>query len=104
MLAKKYIIVAVLLSLAWWGPVEGMTLRLGYLIAGPVATWWLLKYIWAQWLPDSDAEERFDVFPGNRTVGNLRISGYDGSPEMGQRHSSFAGVILLVLLFGELNR
>jgi len=85
LVARNYLTAALVLILLIWGPLDHswpawLAIRTGYLIAIPVATWWLLKWIWKAWQPDSATEERFERALYALTAGALLgLAAYDGS-------------------------
>jgi hypothetical protein len=57
-----------------WGPIDHawpawLLIRTGYLIAIPLATWFLLGWIWRVWQPDSATENRLERALGGATGG-----------------------------------
>jgi hypothetical protein len=50
-----------------------LLIRIGYLIAVPVAAWFLLAWIWRVWEPDAAAEDRLERALGAATGGVLAI-------------------------------
>ena len=65
MAARKYLVFIVAVVLLIWGPIDDswpayLAIRIGYLIAIPLATWFLLGWIWKVWMPDADSEDRLE--------------------------------------------
>jgi hypothetical protein len=63
--ARRYLVGAVAVALLVWGPIDDtwpawLVIRIGYLIAIPVAIWFLLGWIWRVWQPDVVTEERLE--------------------------------------------
>ena len=72
--ARKYIVGAIVVVLLIWGPLDHswpawLAIRTGYLIAIPVAAWFLLGWIWRMWQPDRATEDRFERALGAVTAG-----------------------------------
>lgn len=58
-----YLIIVLVVALLLWGPIDDswpawLAIRTGYLIAIPVAAWFLLKWIWRAWQPDAASEDK----------------------------------------------
>lgn len=63
MSARQYIMGLIVAVLLFWGPIDQswpawFAIRVGYLIAIPLAAWFILRWIWKQWKPDAQAEDR----------------------------------------------
>lgn len=58
MSARKYLIGLIGAALLIWGPRDPGWLRMGSLIAIPVASWFFLGWIWSKWQPDAATEDR----------------------------------------------
>ncbi len=65
--ARIYIVCVIVVALLIWGPLDHswswpafFAIRTGYLIAIPVAAWFLLRWIWRMWQPDRATEDRFE--------------------------------------------
>ena len=63
MTSQKYLIGVVFISLLIWGPIDHswpswLAIRISYLIVIPVIVWFLLKWIWRIWQPNTEAEDR----------------------------------------------
>jgi hypothetical protein len=62
--SRKYLVGALAAVLLIWGfPFERLlpdwfVIRIGYLIAIPLAAWFLLGWIWKKWQPDEAADDR----------------------------------------------
>jgi hypothetical protein len=60
---RKYIVGATAVALLIWGPLDHswpawLAIRIGYIVALPVATWFLLGWLWGVWKPDAASEAR----------------------------------------------
>lgn len=65
-------------ALLIWGPIDHswpawLLIRTGYLIAIPMATWFLLGWIWRVWQPDEASENRLERALGGATGGVLVV-------------------------------
>jgi hypothetical protein len=72
MSSRKYLVGALVVALLIWGPIDHLwpvwlAIRIGYLIAIPVAAWFLLGWIWRVWHPDAATETRFERGLGGAT-------------------------------------
>lgn len=72
--SKKYLICVLVAVLLILGPIDHswpawFAIRIGYLIAIPVAAWFLLEWIWGVWQPDLATENRFSRTLGGATAG-----------------------------------
>ena len=71
----KYIVFLVVVALLMLGPIGdsslGLLIRLGYLVAIPYATWFLLMWIWKVWQPDAETEDRLERVLAGATGGML---------------------------------
>lgn len=61
--SRKYIVGVVAVALLIWGPLDHswpawLAIRIAYLILIPVATWFLLGWIWERWQPDPETERQ----------------------------------------------
>ena len=66
MFSRQYIVGVAAVALLIWGPLDhddpwGLVVRFGYLILGPLALWFVLKWVWKQWRPDEAAEDRLEM-------------------------------------------
>jgi len=52
---------------AWYG----LLFRFSYLIAAGVGTWFVLRRVWKSWLPDPNAQYKFDLLVIGATAGIL---------------------------------
>jgi len=80
MSSRKYIVGVVVVALLIWGPIDHswpawLAIRTGYLIAIPLATWFLLGWIWRVWQPDAAAENRLERALAGATGGVLMALG-----------------------------
>ncbi|MDP2906284.1 MAG: hypothetical protein Q8O22_08300 [Candidatus Omnitrophota bacterium] len=78
MSSRKYLVGALVVALLIWGPLDHawpawFAIRMGYLIAIPVAAWFLLGWIWRVWQPDAASENRFERALGGATAGVLVV-------------------------------
>ena len=72
--ARKYLVGVLVVVLLIWGPIDHswpawLLIRMGYLIAIPLATWFLLGWIWRVWQPDAATEDRLERALGGATGG-----------------------------------
>ncbi len=72
--SRKYLVGVLVVVLLIWGPIDHswsawFAIRMGYLIAIPVAAWFLLGWIWRIWQPDAASENRFERALGGATAG-----------------------------------
>lgn len=63
MSSRKYIVGMVFVALLIWGPIDHswpawLVIRTSYLVAIPLATWFLVGWIWRVWQPDAVTENR----------------------------------------------
>jgi len=63
MTSQKFIVGVVLISLLIWGPIDHtwpswLFIRISYFILIPVIVWFLLKWIWKIWQPNTELEDR----------------------------------------------
>ena len=116
--SRKYIVVIVVVALAFWGPIDHswpawLPIRTGYLIGMPVAAWFLLGWIWKAWQPDAAAEDRLQRALAAATAGVLailailaaRVESHTNVDEFGDNHVVLAGpdwlkVIMLIAAAG----
>ncbi len=75
---RKYIVGVVAVTLLIWGPGDHswpawLLIRMGYLVAIPVAVWFVLGWIWRAWKPDQGAEGRLSRTLAGTTAGVLLI-------------------------------
>jgi hypothetical protein len=67
MKTKEYITWTLAICLLLWGPINyddwtyPLLIRLSYLIALPVLTWFGLKLIWAKWKPSDKQEKKINI-------------------------------------------
>ena len=59
---RNYLVGVLVFVLLIWGPIDHswpawLAIRTGYLIAIPLATWFLLAWIWRVWQPDAASEK-----------------------------------------------
>lgn len=78
MSSRKYLVGVVVVALLIWGPIDHSwpawpVIRIGYLIAIPLATWFLLGWIWKVWKPHAEAENRLQRSLAGATAGVLLI-------------------------------
>jgi len=78
MASRKYLVGVVAAVLLIWGPLDHswpawMAIRIGYLILVPLATWFLLGWIWRKWQPSPGAEKRLQRSLAATTAGVLLV-------------------------------
>ena len=116
LVARNYLTAALVLILLIWGPLDHswpawLAIRTGYLIAIPVATWWLLKWIWKAWQPDIAIEERIVRALFAATAGGLLVTALNegsakthvGGPEWDREvlpGPDLAGLLMVLLFAG----
>jgi len=93
---RAYIVGALTVILLIWGPLDHswpawLLIRTGYLIILPVGTWWLLKWIWRMWMPDTNTEERLSRTLTGITSGALLILAVMAA--MRDSHAEYTDVI-----------
>ena len=76
--SRKYLVGVLVAALLIWGPLDHswpawFAIRMGYLIAIPVAAWFLLGWIWRAWQPDAPTENRFERALGGATAGAFTV-------------------------------
>jgi hypothetical protein len=76
--SRKYITGVVAVALLIWGPLDHswpawLAIRTAYLILVPLATWFLLGWIWRRWQPDSETETRLQRSLAGATAGILLV-------------------------------
>lgn len=76
MSSRKYLVGGLAVALLIWGPIDRswpswLLIRTGYLITIPLATWFLLGWIWKVWQPDAASENRLERALGGATGGVL---------------------------------
>lgn len=74
MSSRKYLVGVLVVVLLIWGPINHswpawLLIRTGYLIATPLAAWFLLGWIWRVWQPDAASENRIERALGAATGG-----------------------------------
>jgi hypothetical protein len=76
MSSRKYIVGVVVVALLIWGPIDKwLVIRTGYLVAIPLAAWFLLGWTWRVWQPDLAAEDRLERTLAGATGGVLVVLG-----------------------------
>lgn len=75
---RNYLVGVVFFVLLIWGPIDHswpawLAIRTGYLIAIPLATWFLLAWIWRVWQPDAASEKRLVRVLAGATAGALLV-------------------------------
>jgi hypothetical protein len=78
MSCRKYLVGALVFALIVWGPIDyswpsWLAIRIAYLIAIPLATWFLLVWIWRVWQPDAATENRLKRVLAGATAGALLV-------------------------------
>lgn len=78
MSSRKYLVGVLVVALLIWGPIDHswpawLVIRIGYLIAIPLAAWFLLGWIWRLWQPDVASENRLERALGGATGGVLVV-------------------------------
>ena len=78
MSSRQYLVGVLVVVLLIWGPIDHswpawLLIRTGYLIAIPLATWFLLGWIWRVWQPDAASENRLERALGGATGGVLVV-------------------------------
>lgn len=104
--SRYYIVVAVVLALLMWGPLDhddpwGLVIRLGYLVLVPLFVWFVLMGVWKQWRPDAVAEDRLERTLHGMTSG-VMLAWMLARLEDGYQKVHDAGPIFLQLLFGSI--
>src|SRR3989442_8007813 len=74
---REFLVGVVAFVLLIWGPLGALWIRIVYLVAIPIATWFFLDRVWASWRPDAAAEDRLrrtiaGVVGGVMLVGAVR--------------------------------
>lgn len=75
---RRYLVGVVAFGLLLWGPINyswpaWFAIRIAYLIAIPVATWFLLAWVWTTWRPDTTTEDRLARTIAGATAGVLFV-------------------------------
>ena len=78
MSCRKYLVGVLVFALLVWGPIDDswpawLAIRIGYLIAIPLATWFLLAWIWRVWQPDAASENQLKRVLAGATAGALLV-------------------------------
>lgn len=78
MMSRTFIVCAVAIVLVIWGPADRswpmwFLIRIGYLVAIPALTWYLLGRLWNRWHPDASTEERLTRSLAGATAGVLLV-------------------------------
>lgn len=78
MTSQKYLVGVVFLVLLIWGPIDHswpswLLIRISYLILIPVIVWFLLKWIWRIWQPNTEIEDRLIRALASATSGVLFV-------------------------------
>ena len=78
MASRKYLVGVVAVVLLIWGPINHswpawLAIRTGYLILIPLATWFLLAWIYKMWQPDAETEGRLQRSLAGATAGVLLV-------------------------------
>ena len=78
MSSRKYLVGVLVVVLLIWGPLDHswpawLLIRTGYLIAIPLAAWFILGWIWRVWQPDAASENRLQRALGAATGGVLVV-------------------------------
>ena len=78
MSCRKYLVGVLVFVLLIWGPIDyswpaWLAIRTAYLIAIPLATWFLLAWIWRVWQPDAASENRLKRILAGATAGALLV-------------------------------
>lgn len=76
MTSQKYLVGIVFIALLICGPIDHswpawLVIRISYLIVIPVIVWFLLKFIWRIWQPNTEAEDRLIRALASATSGVL---------------------------------
>jgi hypothetical protein len=76
--SRKYLVGVLVVVLLIWGPIDyswpaWLAIRIGYLIAIPLATWFILGWIWRVWQPDAASENRLERALAGATGGVLVV-------------------------------
>ncbi len=76
--SRKYIVGVVAVALLIWGPIyhswpAWLAIRIAYLILVPLATWFILGWIWKAWQPDIHTERRLQRTLAGTTAGVLLV-------------------------------
>ncbi len=76
MTSQKYLVGVVFIFLLIWGPIDHswpawLVIRISYLIVIPIIVWFLLKWIWRIWKPNTEAEDRLTRALVSATSGAL---------------------------------
>ena len=78
MSCRKYLVGVMVFALLVWGPIDyswpsWLAIRIAYLIAIPLAIWFLLAWIWRVWQPDAASENRLKRVLAGATAGALLV-------------------------------
>ena len=78
MSCRKYLVGLLVFALLVWGPIDyswpaWLAIRTGYLIAIPLATWFLLAWIWRVWQPAAASENRLKRILAGATSAALLV-------------------------------
>jgi len=62
---RRYLIIVIIISLLIWGPIDHtwpawLAIRLGYLVLIPLTVWFLLRWLWNIWEPNTHVEEALE--------------------------------------------
>jgi hypothetical protein len=76
--SRKYIVGVIAVALLIWGPIDHswpawLAIRIGYLILVPLATWFILGWIWKAWQPNPQTEKRLQRSLAGATAGVLLV-------------------------------
>ena len=76
--SRKYLVGVLAVVLLIWGPIDHswpawLAIRVGYLIAAPMVTWFILGWIWRAWKPDAASENRLERALAGVTAGVLLV-------------------------------
>ena len=76
--SRKYIVGVIAVALLIWGPLDyswpaWLAIRTAYLILVPLATWFVLGWIWKAWQPDPRTEKRLQRSLASATAGVLLV-------------------------------
>lgn len=78
MSSRKYLVGVLVVVLLIWGPIDDswpawFVIRMGYIIAIPLAAWFILGRIWKLWQPDAASENRLERTLAGATGGVLVV-------------------------------